>query len=93
MQCFHSPSVVYIRKIEVGGKWSCLERTTIEHKTVDSDLLISRNADLGKQILSVAKSTQSGNDPAIANRSLANVIGGHAINVELGVLEDVLERD
>jgi hypothetical protein len=64
--------------------------TSVEHKAIYTDFIVSLNADLINKALFVSQSTQSGHQPAITISTLTDISGGGAIYVELWVFENVL---
>lgn len=64
--------------------------TAVEYEAVDTDFLISLDANLGDQLGFPAKCCDGCQEPAITQSTLAYIISGCAIYVELRVFEDVL---
>jgi hypothetical protein len=66
------------------------QHTTVEYKTVDPDLFISRNANVLDEIFHVTQRTERGHEPTISLFSLSNVVGGGALDEELRLVKNVL---
>ena len=64
----------------------------MEDKTIDPDFLVPGYAYFFKEILFITQCAYGGHEPAITISPLANVIGAHAVDVELRLLEDILGR-
>lgn len=62
----------------------------MEDKAIDADSLVPSDAYPVDEILLVTDGTDSGKEPAIANKALSYVTRRSIINVELGFLEYVL---
>ena len=64
----------------------------MEYETIDPDFLVPGNAHSFKQILLITQCAYGGHEPAITVPSLANIICGHAIDVEVRLIEDILSK-
>lgn len=61
----------------------------MENEAVDTHSLVIRNTKLLNQPLLVAERAKGSHEPTIARPALSDIISGRAINVELGIVENV----
>jgi hypothetical protein len=62
----------------------------VENKPINTNLLVSCNADVLNQIFHITQRAKCRHEPAIPLFSLTDVIRGSTFNEELGALKDVL---
>ena len=62
----------------------------MEYETIHPNLLVPGDAHLFKQILLITQCAYGGHEPAITIPSLANIICGHAVDVKVRFVEDIL---
>lgn len=64
--------------------------TSEEHKAIDTNLLVMFDADLVDQPFHISQATEGRHEIAIPIAALANITGRGTVDVELGVVEDIL---
>lgn len=73
-----------------GSRIRFLMLTSKEHKAIDTNLLVMFDADLVDQPFHVSQATEGRHEIAIAITTLANVTCRGAVDVELGIVKDIL---
>lgn len=89
MHCCHSPSRLDVSNLDY-RKVALLYLTSVEDETINTNLLVPRNADPVDETLLVPESTQGSHKPAVSITSLSYIIGRSAADIELGLLEYLL---